>query len=81
MASASKADVLICDEVTSGLGVFAQAVTIELLVDLQKELGLAMLFVTHNLPLVRSASQHLLADTSSVPDFGETLDRSFAGPQ
>ena len=109
-ALVSKPDVLICDEVTSALDVLVQAATIELLVDLQKELGLAMLFVTHNLPLVRSISQRvavmsegrivelgtaadtltnpqqeytqrLLGDTPSIPDFGGTPDRSFAGPQ
>ncbi len=58
-ALVSKPRVLICDEVTSALDVLVQAATIELLADLQEELGLAMLFVTHNLPLVRSISQRV----------------------
>ena len=58
-ALVSKPQMLICDEVTSALDVLVQATIIELLVDLQRDLGLAMLFVTHNLPLVRSIAQRV----------------------
>ncbi len=51
--------VLICDEVTSALDVSVQAAIVELLGTLQRDLGLAMLFVTHNLPLVRSIAQRV----------------------
>jgi lipoprotein-releasing system ATP-binding protein len=53
-ALVSGPSVLICDEVTSALDVSVQAAIVELLAELQRDLGLAMLFVTHNLPLVRS---------------------------
>lgn len=43
-------EVLICDEVTSALDVLVQASIVELLGELRRDLGLAMLFVTHNLP-------------------------------
>jgi peptide/nickel transport system ATP-binding protein len=52
-------DVLVCDEVTSALDVSVQAAIVDLLGELQRELGLAMLFVTHNLPLVRSIAQRV----------------------
>jgi peptide/nickel transport system ATP-binding protein len=52
-------EVLICDEVTSALDVSVQAAIVELLGQLQRDLGLAMLFVTHNLPLVRSIAQRV----------------------
>ena len=50
---------LICDEVTSALDVSVQAAIVDLLGALQRDFGLAMLFVTHNLPLVRSIAQRV----------------------
>jgi peptide/nickel transport system ATP-binding protein len=67
--------VLICDEVTSALDVSSQAAIVELLAGLQRELGLAMIFVTHNLPLVRSIAQRVivLAD-GRVVEQGDTAE-------
>ena len=58
-ALAAEPTVLICDEVTSWLDVSVQAAIIELLVQLQLETGVSMLFVTHNLALIRSVAQEV----------------------
>ena len=50
-------DLLVCDEVTSALDVSVQAVIVELLRGLQAERRIAMIFITHNLALVRSIAQ------------------------
>ena len=62
--------VLICDEVTSALDVSVQASIVQLLRRLQDEQELALLFVTHNLALVRT-----IADTVMTMHGGELVER------
>jgi peptide/nickel transport system ATP-binding protein len=52
--------VLICDEITSALDVSVQASIIGLLQRLREEEDLSLLFVTHNLPLVRSIADRVV---------------------
>lgn len=63
-------ELLVCDEITSALDVSVQAAIVELLLRLQDERGLALLFITHNLPLVRS-----IADDVTVISAGEICER------
>ncbi len=63
-------ELLVCDEITSALDVSVQAAIVELLLRLQAERGLALLFITHNLPLVRS-----IADDVTVISAGEICER------
>jgi oligopeptide transport system ATP-binding protein len=51
---------LICDEPVSSLDVPIQGQIVNLLVDLQRELGTAMLFISHNLAVVRHLSHRVL---------------------
>ena len=53
-ALAAEPDVLICDEITSALDVSVQGSIVSLLEGLRQQRGISMLFVTHNLALVRS---------------------------
>ena len=70
-ALVSSPEVLVCDEVTSALDVLVQATIIDLLSDLRRNLGLAMLFVTHNLPLVRSiADEVAVMSEGRIVEFG-----------
>ena len=59
-ALVSRPELLICDEVTSALDVLVQAAIVDLLADLRRDFGLSMVFVTHNLPLVRSIAERVV---------------------
>lgn len=72
-ALAGDPGVLICDEVTSALDVSVQASVVEVLRQLQVNRGLTMLFVTHDLALVRSISDRVLVMRHGrLVEFGET---------
>ncbi len=81
MALANEPDLLIADEPTTALDVTVQAQILSLLKDLQKRLGMAMLFITHDLGIVRR-----LADTVCVMKEGKIVEQGpvegvFTAPQ
>ena len=69
MAIAGNPDLLIADEPTTALDVTIQANILNLLKELQNSLGMAMLFITHDLTLVRR-----LADRVAVMKNGEIVE-------
>ena len=63
MALANEPDLLIADEPTTALDVTVQAQILELLKDLQRQQGMAMLFITHDLGIVRKFSDRVCVMT------------------
>jgi peptide/nickel transport system ATP-binding protein len=71
-ALAAEPDLLVCDEITSALDVSVQGSIVALLEDLRQTRGISMLFVTHNLALVRS-----IAARVQVLNGGELVESGF----
>ena len=80
-ALALSPQLLICDEVTSSLDVSVQAVIIQLLAQLQRERGLTMLFVTHNLALVRTIARRVAVMSEGRVVESGLVDDVLARPQ
>ena len=70
MALANEPDLLIADEPTTALDVTIQAQILKLLKDLQRRFGMAMLFITHDLGIVRRT-----ADRVCVMQNGEIVEQ------
>ncbi len=74
-ALAAEPDVIICDEITSALDVSVQGSIVELLEGLRQERGISMLFVTHNLALVRSIAARVeILQQGRVVESGPVVD-------
>ena len=58
-ALAQKPDLLIADEPTAGLDVSIQGEVLNLLSELQREMGLGIMIITHNLNIVRHVADHM----------------------
>jgi microcin C transport system ATP-binding protein len=81
MALACRPKLLIADEPTTALDVTIQAQILKLLDELQREMGMALLFITHDLNLVRRFSHHVgVMERGRLVETGAT-SKVFANPQ
>jgi microcin C transport system ATP-binding protein len=81
MALANDPDLLIADEPTTALDVTIQAQILKLLRDLQAQLGMAVLLITHDLNIVRKQAQRVCVMTDGEIVEQGPVEEIFARPQ
>ena len=74
-ALAAEPAVMVCDEITSALDVSVQAAIIDLLRELRTSMGLSLLFITHNLALIRTIADRVAVMTEGrIVELAPTAD-------
>ena len=81
MALANEPDLLIADEPTTALDVTIQAQILELLKELQREMGMAMLLITHDLGIVRKMAERVYVMKSGRIVEDGPMETVFTNPQ
>jgi microcin C transport system ATP-binding protein len=81
MALANEPDLLIADEPTTALDVTVQAQILKLLKDIQTRLGMSMLFITHDLGIVRKLADRVcVMNRGQIVEHGR-MERVFTQPE
>ena len=80
-ALATRPRLLICDEPTSALDVSIQAQVINLLKDIQDELHLAMLFISHDLPVIRQMCNRIVVLKNGIVCETKESEELFNNPE
>jgi peptide/nickel transport system ATP-binding protein len=80
-ALAAEPQVLVCDEITSALDVSVQAALVELLAELQHSMNLGLLFITHNLALIRSIADRVAVMSAGRIVESDTVESVFLSPK
>ncbi|WP_328472562.1 ABC transporter ATP-binding protein [Actinoplanes sp. NBC_00393] len=80
-ALAPQPEVIVCDEPASALDVSIQAQVIDLLTDLQDELGVSYLFISHDLGLIHHVSDRILVMKDGIAVEHGDADDVFERPQ
>jgi microcin C transport system ATP-binding protein len=81
MALANEPDLLIADEPTTALDVTVQAQILKLLKDIQGRLGMAMLFITHDLGIVRKIADRVCVMSKGKIVEQGAVERVFTAPE
>ena len=80
MALANEPDLLIADEPTTALDVTIQAQILDLLVDLQRERGMALILITHDMGVVAETAQRVVVQYAGQQVEAQKVEGLFADP-
>ncbi len=81
IAIACKPKLLIADEPTTALDVTIQAQILDLLIDLQKETGMALVLITHDMGVVSETAQRVVVQYAGQQVERQTVEGLFATPR
>jgi peptide/nickel transport system ATP-binding protein len=79
-ALAARPDLLLCDEITAALDVAVQAEILNLIEELRQQLGMAVVFVSHDLAVVRAISEEVIVMSNGRIREAATVRTLFTSP-